>query len=186
MAKTEKDLIMDLSATLLITQRGFDEIKDRKFKLDIKARTILLVLMHGQKSLGELLAKISLDKNIIFDTIEFLVKGGFIDLGGESSSTQTVSDARSTNRSHPAASIASTFYLKEGIVLSEARFLLTNFCVDAFGMQSEVLVNTVSEANTIYKMQECLKAIFEITVQKAPSEITVLQNVVQEINATSD
>ena len=77
------------------------------------------------------------------------------------------------------------FYLKEDIILSEAKFLLTDFCVDCFGTQSQSFVDEISESKNVKSLLHCLRSIHAATEKQFPQQLSVLQDVVREINETA-
>lgn len=173
---------MNTLTSLLITQKGLEELNNRTFKQDFKARNILFLLAKEQRSIEEILSKIPFDRQEAFDRIDLLIKGGFV---------KALNAAGAELAEHPPVQSAPdktgpSLLLKEGIIVSEAKFLLTNFCVDLFGTQAQALIDPLSDARSVKNVSLCLKNIHETVLRKHPGKMVNLLEIIEEINATSD
>ena len=75
---------------------------------------------------------------------------------------------------------------EEDIILSEARFLLTNFCVDIFGTGAPDLLDMLEAAHSVGDMLHCLRSIAERTISEYADSMNLLHDTVAEINRTAE
>lgn len=178
---------MNLSASLQITPKGVDEVKNRIYKLSIKKRSVL-ILLECPQSIDYILKKTVFHRDEILEEISGLVDGGFVSVVAGEVPRPAASSPATVAGSGPVTvtpSSGGAFYLKEDIILSEAKFLLTDFCVDCFGTQSQSFVDEISESKNVKSLLHCLRSIHATTERQCPQQLSVLQDVVREINETA-
>ena len=168
---------MKLSATLYLSQKGEIELKTRSYKLGMKKRSLLILLDRAQ-TIEAVLAKSVLQEAECLEEIQALLREDFISLD----SSKAVAP---TGRSAPAISAKAGFYLVEDIILSEAKFLLVDFCVDHFGTHSQSFVDSIRGASTIDGIQKCLEMVAEQVEKTHPKLQPTLMALVTEINNTA-
>lgn len=171
---------MNLSDTVLITERGNQEIRDRIANLDVKARSVLLALITAPRTIGELLSNLPLERAEALLRIDGMLKDGLISRQRDGTST-----IAQTSQKSAAMSAAGQLDLKAGVFVSEARFLLTDFCVDVFGTEADKLVSAVEDADGVTGLRRCLQEIATQLAKKDPKAIASLQRVVAAINETA-
>lgn len=166
---------MDLTASLYITQKGADEVKQRVHKLGMKKRSVLIML-DKPKSIAHVIYKSVFPGNEVLEEVNSLIRDGFISLGGED-----VPPLEAPPASAPGASIE----LNEEIILSEAKFLLIDFCVDSFGTRSQSYVDGIRACKGAKDLRLCLNAMVAIVNKECPARLPTLLGLVREINETA-
>jgi hypothetical protein len=169
---------MQMSDTLLITPSGSRKISDPAAGLDSKARSILLALSAAPHAIGELLGNLPVERAESLIRIADLLKEGLVSSRAAAPRTQA-----QTQRELPPVD---GLDLKHGIFLSEARFLLTDFCVDVLGAGSEKLTTGVENANGVDGLRDCLRDIAALIAQEHPAALPTLHGIVLAINETAD
>lgn len=172
---------MNLSANLYITAKGEDEIKRRVYKLDMKKRSLLILLARPQ-SIEYLTSKSVLPPQEFSATVNSLIQDGFIATGD---SAAVFVPARPSSPATQPPEAGSTIHIEDDVVISEAKFLLTNFCVDSFGTDSQEFVDTIRSCKSVGDIRYHLSTIYAAAEMRCPAQIPTLQNVVREINATA-
>jgi hypothetical protein len=76
--------------------------------------------------------------------------------------------------------------LNFGISPSQARFALSNFCMDEFGTDGRYLVDAVSLCTDVMSLQEVLNSIRAEIDERMPKRLAALIAAVREINETDD
>ena len=173
---------MNLSASLHITPKGEDEIKRRVYKLDMKKRS-LLILLDKPQTVDHLIRKTVLRLEEFLTEINTLVQEGFVASIGDA--TPRVETPASIKPSAPASAGGTRIHLDDEIVLSEAKFLLTNFAVDSFGTRSQVFVDGIRSCKSVRDLRLHAKEIFAATEKYCPDQLPTLLAVIEEINATA-
>lgn len=164
---------MNLTASLSLTQKGEEEVTTRAYKLSIRLRSVLIFL-GKPLTLEYLLQKQQLfNQKEVIEIINELANDGFVAVDGEN-----------TGRAAVQASGGSV-QLVEGIIISEAKFLLVDFCVDSFGTQSQKFVDELGGCKNEMKLQLCLKNIYAATEKLSPDSLSALVKIIKEINATA-
>ena len=144
---------MNSSVSLHITQKGVDEIQRRVYKLSIKKRSVL-ILLETPHSIEEVMRRTVFPHSEIAEEILALIQDGFIRQGGNDGALA------------PAPSITAppqSLRLDDEIILSEAKFLLSDFCVDSFGTQSKGFGEDIRACHDVEHIRLCLNQIFDLT-----------------------
>ena len=199
---------MDLSASLSLTEKGVDEVKRRVYKLSIRKRSVLL-LLDKPHTVEHLLHKAFLHHDELMVEIENLVRDGFLTISAGSSTPESrviapkaaapqySSDPFSAlatplrASTAPAATLANItvdatlFDLDDEIILSEAKFLLVDFCVDSFGTQSQAFVDEISACRSAESLSACLRKIFSAAEVQCTERLPILVEVIKAINETA-
>ena len=153
---------MDPNTSLALTEKGIDEVKRRTYKLSIRKRSVLLLLETPHR-VDHLLQKTVLQPEEFGNEIEGLIHDGFVHVvgGAPPAAPATAPQAAPAAPPRPAqpqysadpfAALApplpkaapaaeapvgnvhnEAFILLEDFILSEAKYLLVDFCVDSFG-----------------------------------------------------
>ena len=195
---------MNQTAILHITDKGADEVSHRTYKLGIKLRSLLLLLGKPQ-SVQYAFQKSVFPKEEIEEAIGALVQQGFVELKDgpqESISIQEPAAALEVaiptlqKQSSPTATAASAspaaaalprgdWEIDPEIILSEAKFLLIDFCVDCFGMQSEKLTEDIRACKTPATFGNLLRELVGMVSAQKPDQIGKLKATVRSINETA-
>lgn len=171
---------MNLSAGLHITPKGVEEVKSRVYKLSIRKRSVLILLDNPQ-TIEYVLQKSVFHKDEILEEINNLVRDGFVAL--TDGVPQPVAATASSRAEGGAGGV--NFLLEDGVVLSEAKFLLVDFCVDSFGTQSQSFIDEIGECRSVKNLGLCLRKLHEATQKRCPERLPVLLRLIGEINATA-
>lgn len=165
---------MNFSTNLQITRKGADEIKLRTYKLNIKRRSVLILLDRPQ-SIEYILSKAVFPREDIIDAIQDLLGNGFVE----------VSEHGATDRNMAFPSAGGNLSLDDEIILSEAKFLLIDFCVDSFGTQSEAFSNGIGACKKVRDLNLHLVNIIAATQKNCPGRMPALIAMIQKINETA-
>lgn len=169
---------MDFATCLQITAKGEDEIRSRTHRLGLKKRSVLLLLDRPQP-VQHVLAKSVLPQGEAIEEIRALLAEQFLVVSAGGAPGAAASGA-------PAAADAdSHFHLHAGIIVSEAKFLLTDFCVDHFGTRSQAFADEIGACSRENELRLCLGKIVAAAQKQCPQRIPDLLRLVTEINATA-
>jgi hypothetical protein len=172
---------LNLSASLHITPKGEDEVKRRVYKLDMKKRS-LLILLDRPQTIEYLTSKTVLPKEEFNSVIIALIQEGFVATGNAAAG----SSSAGAGPSHAMPSTAGTkIHIDDEVILSEAKFLLTNFCVDSFGTESQAFADAIRSCKSVNDLRYHLNTIHAAAEKHCPGQIPTLLGVIQEINATA-
>lgn len=172
---------MNLSASLYITPKGEDEVKRRVYKLDMKKRS-LLILLDRPQTIEYLGGKTVLPPEEFNAVIISLIQDGFIATGNVAVGAAAPS-AAAAGSAQPAGNVR--IHIDDDVILSEAKFLLTDFCVDSFGTSSQAYVDAIRACKSVNDLRYQLNAILAAAEKQAPAQLPTLIKVIQEINATA-
>ena len=171
---------MDLSASLHLTPKGVDEVKNRTNKLSVRRRSLLL-LLDKPHTLEHLLKKTVLHQDEVVGEVQSLLREGFIATGGAIEGA-----ASGMTAALPSSTLGANFQLNDEIIVSEAKFLLIDFCVDSFGTHSEAFCNDIRACNSVMGISSCLTTIIAAAEKQCPGRIPALAKLIAEINETAD
>jgi hypothetical protein len=164
---------MNLSASLSLTPKGVDEVLNRAYKLGLRQRSIL-ILLGTPKTLEDIFKRQEIFAHEeIVEVINNLVNEGFVEVSGGTLPRAT------------APATDGNIQLLDGIIISEAKFLLIDFCVDSFGTQSQKFVDELGDCKNGKYLQACVKNIYAATKEHSPDRLPVLLKIIAEINATA-
>ena len=76
------------------------------------------------------------------------------------------------------------FALKRGISPSQARFILTNFCLDQFGPGGQALAEVIDLCAEVTSLQQAVNNIRSEVEKRIPERLPLLLECVREINET--
>ena len=174
---------MNPSSCLQITPKGVEEIKRRTYRLDMKKRS-LLILLERPQMVEYLATKTVLPEAEFSAAINMLLTEGFLSVvnGVDPGNERGAHDQRVSTS--PRAASEPSIYLGDGVVLSEARFLLTNYCVDSFGTDAQSHVVAIRQCKDVTELRKQLSAIYASTERNCPHRIKALREIIHEINAT--
>lgn len=182
---------MDVTTALHITQKGEDEVKRRLYKLGMKKRS-LLILLDKPQTVEHILSKSVMHREESLSELEALIQEGFISIGGSSaipsgvrSADPAAAQSAAVGNRPPANVGDTTIHIDDEIVLSEAKFLLTNFSVDSFGTQAQAFVSEIRACKTVSDLRLRLSSIFLAAEKQCPQQIPALIALIQEINETA-
>ena len=188
---------MDHTATLHLTDKGTDEVANRTFKLGIKLRSVLL-LLHKPQTVEFALHKSVFPEEEVIGVIDSLVKEGFVQLeagkpvAAAESPPPAAAPAAASQPAAPAApaapkpaSAVGEFELDEEIIISEAKFLLIDFSVDCFGMQSEKLTEDIRACKTVSALRALVKELLAMVHKLKPAQLDAFRDTIRKVNETA-
>jgi hypothetical protein len=165
----------------LVTPKGVEELRGRAHKLDAGAKNILSLIEQGASNPDAILQRSKAPREAVLDGLRWLVSHGFV-------ATGTSDGATSHGVQHATSSVASStserLRLKPGISPAQARFLLTNFCLDQFGAAGQILADAVELCTDVTSLQMALDNIRTEVKKLGPEGRTALVACVREINET--
>lgn len=164
---------MEASTRLSITAKGEDELKHRLYKLSIRKRSVL-VSVEKPHTVAQVVERSVFQEDEILDEIRALENEGFVVFEGAEASTRKA--ARQRGR----------FELNDDIVLSEAKYLLIDFCVDSFGTHAQTLADGIRICKTPESLAKSLQAIAGAAEKQCPDRLPALFKIIQEINETEE
>jgi hypothetical protein len=164
----------------LLTPKGMEELRSRTPKLDAAARSILSLIDQGTTVAESILQRSKFTRDQVIEGLRSLLSNGFI-------STST-SDATVQPTPEPTPSVADSvserLRLKPGISPSQARFALSNFCLDQFGTNGQDLAEAVGFCTDVDSLQMALDNIRTEVKKLFPERRAALVACVREINET--
>lgn len=162
---------MNLSGcSISLTPKGLDEAMNRTYKVNVKYRSVLIHLGTKPQPVERTLHIHSVfEPDEVIETISGLIREGFVAL----------------HDAEAAAPSGEDFRLQDGIIVSEAKFLLVDFCVNSFGTQSQMFTNEIGKCKTEQNLRVCLRNIFAVALESCPDRLPSLLKVVTEINKTA-
>jgi hypothetical protein len=164
----------------LLTPKGVEELRGRTPKLDATARSILSLIDQGTIVAESILQRSKLTRDQVIEGLRSLLSSGFI-----STSTSEVT-VQPTPEPTPsvADSVSERLRLKPGISPSQARFALSNFCLDQFGTNGQDLAEAVGFCTDVDSLQMALDNIRTELKKLFPERRAALVACVREINET--
>jgi hypothetical protein len=164
----------------LLTPKGMEELRGRTPKLDAAARSILSLIDQGTTVAESILQRSKLTRDEVIEGLRSLLSSGLI-----STSTSDVT-VQPTPESTPsvADSVSERLRLKPGISPSQARFALSNFCLDQFGTNGQDLADAVGFCTDVDSLQMALDNIRTEVKKLFPERRAALVACVREINET--
>jgi hypothetical protein len=164
----------------LLTPKGMEELRGRTPKLDATARSILSLIDQGTTVAESILQRSKLTRDEVIEGLRSLLSSGLI-----STSTSDVT-VQPTPESTPsvADSVSERLRLKPGISPSQARFALSNFCLDQFGTNGQDLADAVGFCTDVDSLQMALDNIRTEVKKLFPERRAALVACVREINET--
>jgi hypothetical protein len=157
-----------------------EELRGRTPKLDAAGRSILTLIDQGTTVAESILQRSKFSRDQVIEGLRSLLTNGFI-------STST-SDATVQPTPEPTPSVADSvserLRLKPGISPSQARFALSNFCLDQFGTNGQDLAEAVSFCTDVDSLQMALDNIRTEVKKLFPERRAALVACVREINET--
>ena len=164
---------MDSSTRLSITAKGEDELKHRIYKLSIRKRSVL-VSLEETHTVAQVVERSVFQEDEILDEIRALTGEGFVTMEGAKASARQGDQQRGR------------FELKDEIVLSEAKYLLIDFCVDSFGTHAQALADGIRVCKTPESLAKSLETLAKSAEKQCPDRLPALFKIIQEINETAE
>jgi hypothetical protein len=170
---------MNHSTSLQRTQKGEDEVARRAYKLSLKKRSVL-ILLDKPRTIECILRKSLFPHDEMVEEIRALLRDAFVAIDGEG--------ARPAGANGGAAAVPALgggLDLDADISMSEAKFLLVDFCVDHFGTQSQALIDEIRACGGEKELSFCLGKAFAAVERQCPDQLPALLALVKKINETA-
>ena len=165
---------------LILTAKGAEELRNHASKLDASARNILSLIEQGCKTTDAVLQRSMFPHNSVVDGLRRLLTNKFVAMADDEPAS------RSGNSAESARAGRRELRLNFGVSPSQARFALSNFCMDEFGTDGQFLVDAVSLCNDVMSLQEVLNSIRSEVDERLANRLPALIACVREINETDD
>jgi len=164
----------------LLTPKGVEELRGKTPKLDATARSILSLIEQGTIVAESILQRSKFTRDQVIEGLRSLLSNGFI------SSSMSDVPVQPTPEATPsvADSVSERLRLKPGISPSQARFALSNFCLDQFGTNGQDLAEAVGFCTDVDSLQMALDNIRTEVKKLFPERRAALVACVREINET--
>ena len=159
---------------LQITPKGTDELRSRASKLDVNTKIFLSLIEQGAGTPEAIMQRSKATREVVADGLRLLMSNKLVETGsGSGEAAPSVAD-----------SISERLKFKPGISPSQARFALSNFCLDIFGAAGQDLADVVEFCNDVSSLQMALDTIRSEIKKLHPEKRPDLVAVVREINET--
>lgn len=165
---------------LILTTKGAEELRRHAFQLDAIARNILSLIEQGSKTTEAILQRSMFPHNSVVDGLRRLLTNKFVAIADDEPASRSGGSADS------ARAARRELRLNFGISPSQARFALSNFCMDEFGTDGQYLVDAVSLCTDVMSLQEVLNTIRAEVAERFADRLPALVVCVREINETDD
>jgi hypothetical protein len=167
-------------AHFVLTAKGSEELSLRTHRLDIKLRSLLVLIQKCSPTLEAVLQKSLFPREEAMERLRGLVKEQFVALdsatGGEAPATLNGSRVA-------AAAVSASLSLEQGISLSQARFGLSDFCLDAFGVEAQPLIDAINAAADVSGLQRVVDELASRAARGGRAELVAdLKQRVRDIN----
>ncbi len=164
---------MEASTRLSITAKGEDELKHRLYKLSIRKRSVL-VSLETPHTVAQVVERSVFQEDEILDEIRTLTGEGFVTMEGAEAAPRHGDQQRGR------------FELNDAIVLSEAKYLLIDFCVDSFGTHAQTFADGIRVCKTAESLAKSLETLAKAAEKQCPDRLPALFKIIQEINETAE
>lgn len=165
------------SGVVQLTPKGEEELERRAYRVGVKKRS-LLILLKSTQSIEYLMQKTILPQGEFDGELQGLIDEGFVSTGR--------SDSASKGQAVAGVSVMpSEFNIDKDILLSEAKFLLADFCVDCFGTDSQLFVEKVRACGDVAGFRACFAAALGLAQKKYPKHLSTLKELLNSINETA-
>ncbi len=189
---------MNPSAVLRVTEKGAEEIARHTVGLGLRQRGIML-LLSKPRTLEDLLHKSVLPAEESFAILRELMRDGFIiqddgatpapPLAPPAHADAAAYTANGVAPAMPAAGARTAhardeWHIHDEAIISEARFLLVDFCMDCFGTQAQTLIDRFRTCKTQNELSAQTKDLATLISQRQPAKLAALRDIVRTINET--
>ncbi len=166
----------------LLTPKGTEELRSQTPKLDVIPRGILSLIEQGTTVAESILQRSKFTRDEVIEGLRVLLSNGFISTSTSEGTVQA--PPASTPAVSVADSVSERLRLKPGISPSQARFVLSNFCLDQFGTNGQDLADVVGFCTDVASLQMALDNIRTEVKKLFPERRAALVACVREINET--
>jgi len=165
---------------LILTSKGSEELRNHASQLDVSAKNTLALISQGCNTADAILQRSMFPHNTVVEGLRRLLTKKLVVIADEEPA------ARAGGAAGPARPSRRELRLNFGISPSQARFALSNFCMDEFGTDGQYLVDAVSLCNDVMSLQEVLNSVRTEIDERFPGRMPALVACIREINETDD
>jgi hypothetical protein len=165
---------------LILTSKGTEELRNHASQLDVSVKNTLSLIAQGCNTADAILQRSMFPHNTVVEGLRRLLTKKLVVIADEEPA------ARAGGAAGPARPSRRELRLNFGISPSQARFALSNFCMDEFGTDGQYLVDAVSLCNDVMSLQEVLNSVRTEIDERLPGRMTALVACIREINETDD
>jgi hypothetical protein len=152
----------------VLTPKGAEELHDRNNQLDVTSKHILQLIEEGVASAEAILNRSMFPHKAVVEGLRKLLGSKLVMVGA------------------PGRTARRELRLKFGVSPTQARFALSNFCMDQLGAEERYLVDAVSLCDDVMTLQEVLNSIRAEVDERYPDRLPALFDCVREINETDE
>jgi hypothetical protein len=165
---------------LILTSKGTEELRNHASQLDVSVKNTLALIAQGCNTADAILQRSMFPHNTVVEGLRRLLTKKLVVIADEEPAT------RAGGVAGPARPSRRELRLNFGISPSQARFALSNFCMDEFGTDGQYLVDAVSLCNDVMSLQEVLNSVRTEIDERLPGRMPALVACIREINETDD
>jgi hypothetical protein len=191
----------------VLTLKGSEELAMRTYRLDLKVRNILFLIQKGTPTIEAILQNSIFPREEVVEKLRGLLREQFVALGGGPSPAPAANatpsapatletpsgpgtleiPAPDTIGAPPFARTATSSFplLEAGVSVSQARFVLCDFCLDQFGVKSQPLIDAINGSVDVQELQQVLDSVTGEIRKHCQDQLPVLMTRVHEINQSS-
>jgi hypothetical protein len=166
---------------LILTPKAAEELRKGTYQFDVTAKNVLLLIEQGATTTEMLLQRSMFPHNAVIESLHRLVGNKCV---------AVVTDDGSSSRSGVSETGSylgrDELHLKFGVAVSQARFALSNFCMDNFDSENQYLVDAISLCGDVFSLQEVVNTIRTDVDELCPGRLPALIACVREINETDE
>lgn len=170
------ELSMDENSFLALTSKGAEELQSRIYKLDFKARNILFLIKMGSLTLEALVEKAVFPRAEVSAKLRALLDEQFVTDGSDS--------PRSVEKTASLPVSNENLRLEDAVAVSQARFALSDFCLDCFGLNAQPLIDAIGRCSSTDKLQIVLDSIAGTVRKEYPEKYSALTMCIRDINTS--
>jgi hypothetical protein len=183
----------------VLTAKGDEELASRTYRLELKVRNILFLIQRGTHTLEAILQNSVVPREEVVEKLRDLLKDQFVSMSGSGAALAAPPPA--TPGRAPTLNVpldapvptapptltgrsdrASLLGLSANASMSQARFVLCDFCLDQFGMKAQALVDQINAAPDVPALQKIVDTLANELVKTDKSHLRALADRVREIN----
>ena len=165
-------------ACFVLTNKGSEELSLRTYRLDIKLRSLLVLIQKCSPTLEAVLQKSIFPREEALERLRVLVKDQFVAL--DNNAAREAPSTINASKARPGPGAAGDA-LDPGISLSQARFGLSDFCLDSFGVDAQPLVDVINAAGDLPALQSVVDDLLK-RVSGQEAMLATLRDRIRDIN----
>ena len=166
---------------LILTPKGAEELHEGTYQFDVTAKNILTLIEQGACTTDMVLQRSMFPYNAVTQCLHRLVRNKSVAVEADDGSA-----SRSGGSDTGSYRVRDELHLKLGVAVSQARFALSNFCMDNFDSDNQYLVDAISLCVDVFSLQEVVNTLRTDVDELCPGRLPALIACVREINETDE